>query len=140
MIANTIKKLRVDKGYTQLQVANMLKIDRSTYSYYETGRIYPDVKTILNLAEIFGVKYTELLEPETSNNYSVANRTNTERLDDKKAIEVFDKLTDEERDLVLKFRMVSLQSQQEISDFAQNCFKKEKQHSTKDEVLKMLKK
>ena len=57
-ISEKIKKFRKKINYTQKQVADYLGVDRSTYSYYELGKIIPDVKTIMSLSKIFGVNYT----------------------------------------------------------------------------------
>ena len=62
MIAKTLKKLRQNIGYTQQQVADALNIERSTYTYYETGKTMPDVNNIIKLAKIFNVPYSEILE------------------------------------------------------------------------------
>ena len=59
-----LRELRTKCKLTQNKVAEILGIDRSTYSYYELGKINPDVKTILHLSRIYGVDYTEILDPE----------------------------------------------------------------------------
>ena len=41
-ISEKIKKFRKKINYTQKQVADYLGVDRSTYSYYELGKIIPD--------------------------------------------------------------------------------------------------
>lgn len=64
MISQTLKKLRENNGYTQQQVANALGIERSTYTYYETGKTTPDINTIIKLAKIFNISCTEMLENE----------------------------------------------------------------------------
>lgn len=64
MLSKTLKKLRENSGYTQQQVANALSIERSTYTYYEIGKTTPDINTIIKLAKIFNVSYTEILENE----------------------------------------------------------------------------
>lgn len=64
MLSQTLKRLRENIGYTQQQVANALGIDRSTYTYYETGKTTPDIKTIFKLVKIFNVSISELLESE----------------------------------------------------------------------------
>ena len=64
MLSQTLKKLRENSGYTQQQVANALSIERSTYTYYEIGKTTPDINTIIKLAKIFNVSYTEILENE----------------------------------------------------------------------------
>jgi Predicted transcriptional regulators len=63
-ICKKIKKFRKKAGYTQQQIANLLNIDRSTYSYYESGRTIPDLKTLFKLAEIFQEPLINLLSSE----------------------------------------------------------------------------
>ncbi|MBQ6142947.1 MAG: helix-turn-helix domain-containing protein [Clostridia bacterium] len=70
MITEIIKKLRISCNYTQKQVADMLGVDRSTYAYYESGRIKPDIDTIMKLSTIFNVHYTQILESETQEQFS----------------------------------------------------------------------
>ncbi|HRT82935.1 MAG TPA: helix-turn-helix transcriptional regulator, partial [Oscillospiraceae bacterium] len=53
MLSRTLKTLRLKNRLTQQQVANLLNVDRSTYTYYETGKIKPDVDTLIKLCCIF---------------------------------------------------------------------------------------
>ena len=64
MLAQTLKKLRENCGYTQQQVADALNLERSTYTYYETGKTTPDINTIVKLARIFNVSYIDIFEQE----------------------------------------------------------------------------
>ena len=57
----SLKKLREEKCYTQLQVAEMLGIQRPTYSRYESGERQPDHATLIKLSEIFNVSTDYLL-------------------------------------------------------------------------------
>ena len=57
-----LKAIRIAKGFTQQQVADILEITKGTYSGYETGRREPDVFKIKALANLFGVSGDELLE------------------------------------------------------------------------------
>ena len=59
-----IRKLRNEKGLTQQQVADYLKIDRSTYAYYESGRSKVNIGVIVKLAHFYQVRYATLLGPE----------------------------------------------------------------------------
>ena len=45
MISYWLKYYRHECGLTQQQVADRLKIERSTYTYYETGKTKPDINT-----------------------------------------------------------------------------------------------
>ena len=70
LITEIIKKLRISCNYTQKQVADKLGVDRSTYAYYESGRIKPDIDTIMKLSTICKVHYTQILESETQEQFS----------------------------------------------------------------------
>ncbi len=55
MINIKSKKLREELGLTQKQLADYLNVTRSTYSYYETGKILPSIQSLIKLSKIFGV-------------------------------------------------------------------------------------
>lgn len=59
--ATTIKKLRVERGITQEQLAAMLNVSRSTIGMYETGNREPDFETCEAIADIFNVDMDYLL-------------------------------------------------------------------------------
>lgn len=46
---------------TQSQVAEILGIDRSAYTYYETGKTSPNLPNLLRLASVFQVEIAWLL-------------------------------------------------------------------------------
>lgn len=50
-----IKRLRIEKGYTQKYVAEYLGVDVSTYAHYELARRTPDIKKLRMLAELYGL-------------------------------------------------------------------------------------
>ena len=56
-----LRELRKAKGYTQQQMADMLSISRSTYTYYETGNSEPSFQNLKRLCEIFGIDYNTML-------------------------------------------------------------------------------
>lgn len=59
-----LKEIRARAGFTQKQVADALKIDRSTYASYETGRSHPSPVTLLQLSKIFNTTMENLLDDE----------------------------------------------------------------------------
>lgn len=65
-LKDRLKECRVSCGLSQQQVANLLMIHRSTYSYYELGKTEPSLENIRLLAKIFGVSVSELLGAESS--------------------------------------------------------------------------
>lgn len=62
MISYWLKFYRHQAGLTQQQVADKLKIERSTYTYYETGKTKPDISTLIKISKVFNINYTQLLE------------------------------------------------------------------------------
>ena len=62
MISYWLKFYRHECGLTQQQVADRLKIERSTYNYYETGKTKPDINTLIKIAKVYNISYTKLLE------------------------------------------------------------------------------
>lgn len=54
-LALWLRELRVRAGYSQQDIASILNMSRSTYTYYETGRTVPDPMTLHRIARIFNV-------------------------------------------------------------------------------------
>ena len=65
-IGKKLRMLREKFGYTQQHMANILNVDRSTYSYYETEKTSPDIATLITLSNVFCVGIEELLGQENS--------------------------------------------------------------------------
>ncbi len=118
IVSQLIKKARKKSGYTQQQVADLLGVDRSTYSYYELGKIKPDIKTIINLSKVFGVTYVELLESENVNKFSDVSNVKDEKekikSDEHAYLANVTNLTKKEQDIVMLFRLLSGKSQDNV--------------------------
>ena len=56
-----IRNLRLDNGYTQKQIAEMLGISQNTYSQYEIGVLNYPVDALIKLADFYGVSVDYLL-------------------------------------------------------------------------------
>lgn len=75
---NIFKRLRISAGLTQVEMAEKLKISRSTIGMYETGAREPDFETLEKIADFFNVDIDYLLGrtdkttllPETIGQYS----------------------------------------------------------------------
>ncbi|MBQ6929475.1 MAG: helix-turn-helix transcriptional regulator [Oscillospiraceae bacterium] len=62
MIFKRLKDLREDNDYTQQQIADMLYINRRTYSSYETGMAGLPVEILIKLADIYNTSTDYILE------------------------------------------------------------------------------
>ena len=56
-----IRNLRIDGGYTQKQIAELLNVKQNTYSQYELGLVNYPVESLLKLADFYGVSVDYLL-------------------------------------------------------------------------------
>ena len=56
-----LKEYRIKSKITQKDIARVLKIPQTTYSSYETGKVEPDIKTLIELAKLFNISLDELL-------------------------------------------------------------------------------
>lgn len=56
-----IKALRSQHGMSQVKLAELMRVSRSTIAMWETGGSEPDHCALLRLADIFGVSVDELL-------------------------------------------------------------------------------
>lgn len=61
MVYERMRELREDKGWTQQHVADLLFINRGTYSSYETGVRTMSPEILIKLAEIYQVSIDYLL-------------------------------------------------------------------------------
>ena len=57
----TLKKLRLDEGMTQQQLATKLGVTKSVVSYYELQERYPSPEVLIRLSRIFNVSTDHLL-------------------------------------------------------------------------------
>jgi transcriptional regulator with XRE-family HTH domain len=67
MFQDNLKKLRLEKGYTQADLANVLYVTQQAVSLWETGKGYPDVPTLKQLAKILGTNVDSLIGVEEYN-------------------------------------------------------------------------
>lgn len=63
-----LKQLRTDSSMTQLDVARLLGVERSTYVKYERGSSDPSTATLIRLADYFGVTVDYLIGHDVIDN------------------------------------------------------------------------
>lgn len=72
LTGNTIKKLREANGMTQSELASLLSVSDKAVSKWETGKGYPDISLIEEIAKVLGVSVSEIISGQTVSN---ANRS-----------------------------------------------------------------
>ena len=124
ILSDNIKSLRRNLGFTQKRIAELLGIDRSTYSYYELGRIKPNIHTIMLIARIFGVSYTVLLEGEEVKDDSLEDPQGDFDLCFSNKDDVsYSSLSLREKELVAAFRILAEDSKKEVMGFLMSKIK-----------------
>lgn len=62
--AHNIKSLRLHKSMSQLEMAKKFNLSRTSYAQYESGTRVPDMATLIEMANYFGVKMDSLLNAD----------------------------------------------------------------------------
>lgn len=65
--AQKLAQARKDAGYSQRQMADFMKISKSTIASYETGRTQPDIETLGKLADFYEVSTDWLIGTKGTN-------------------------------------------------------------------------
>lgn len=72
-IADTIRRLREDSGYSQERLADLLEVNRSAIAHWESGRTLPRMGNVRRLAEIFGIKVSDILDGDVPSSHAFVN-------------------------------------------------------------------
>ena len=72
---NTLKKLRLQAGLTQKQLADKMGVTKAVISYYELQERYPSPEVLIKLASIFHVSTDYLLGLDKNNTIDLAGLT-----------------------------------------------------------------
>ena len=99
MLGEKMKLIRNYNGYSQRQIAEILKIERSTYASYETGRNRPDIFAVQRFAKIFNVSVDYILSLDDINIYRLRDYAKRHKKES-----VISQLTSDEKILIGLYR------------------------------------
>jgi transcriptional regulator with XRE-family HTH domain len=119
-INERLRELRLKSGYTQSQIAKILNIDRSTYSYYEIGKTMPDITVLLTLSRIFNIPINEMLANEDVPEQVCDHTSSTSFMRSKKNTSHIYELSNREKELVGVFRVCKPEEQDKILLYIKN--------------------
>ena len=124
MLCDLLKKYRDACGFSQQMLADRLKIDRSTYSCYETGKTEPSVENLRKLAHIFGVPPCRLIgEPCDTNHPDMVHDNEPiffpEERAEREPAETVGELKREEKILISMFRILTTEQRRNLIDSLQ---------------------
>jgi putative transcriptional regulator len=63
-VRNHVKQLRVERGWTQQQLAEAVKVSRQSINSIERNRYIPSLPLALKFARVFGCTTEEIFELE----------------------------------------------------------------------------
>ena len=96
-----------NSNFSQQEMADMLNISRSTYTYYETGKSEPGQEKLKRICEILNVDFNTLLG--YSDDSAVAMEASEEVNDEKFGI-----LTHREEQIILAYRSMNTEEKEFI--------------------------
>lgn len=115
MLSEKLKSYRKAAHLTQNEVAEAIGVQRSAYAYYEIGKSTPKLPTLKNLAALYNISADELLD------YDVADKVAQPDFETKwSTSDKFNDLSDFEKSVVMKVRMMSMDTKNKLMDFLCN--------------------
>ena len=115
-LSEKLKALRKQACMTQDDVAEVLGMNRTSFSKYENGASTPPLRVLRKLAKIYNVPLESLLhdeQPFLILRESTPDEVEREKLEGNQVFN-FAQLTPEERKLIMRMRLLSKDKQKEI--------------------------
>ena len=126
MLSKKLKALRTGCNLTQYQIATQINLDRSTYTYYETGKTQPTIDTLIKLGKIFGVSIDFLLDYNNSEPSTLVSDVASTYQKSREVTNV-NSLRDDEQNLLLIYRLLSETNKRDLRKFAKDSIEKQNQ-------------
>lgn len=99
MVEN-LKKLRVEAGLSQQQLANVVGVSQQSINKYENHSVEPDISTLIALAECFGTSVDYLIgNTDISRKYEIVHPSDLNNKE-KKLIEGYRKATAKDKQII----------------------------------------
>ncbi len=117
-LGEKLREVRKMNNFTQDFVAEQLNICRSTYTYYETGKTEPSLKSLSILAKLYGVSLEEFLPEEKSTSINDSNSQiigYTQKQVGSSITTAMGTLSQDERELVALYRLASAKGKRKIT-------------------------
>ena len=126
-IGESLKKVRLEHNLKQKDIAEAIGIDRSTYSFYETGKTNPPVETLCALAKIYNVTIGYLIGKEANNPELRARASAVSSAVDPIAL-----LSKDEQTLLIYYRLAQEDVKKEMLDELVKKYKNEAENKDSD--------
>ena len=135
LLGTRLRKFRKENGYSQNHIANILGVERSTYTYYETGKTVPVIFDLMRLADLYSVSLDDLLgfhadssDPLAFGDPRQPDKT-TVRRKERYLSEAVQDLSAEERQLLAYYRSAKPAERRQIFEYLRLSRRKEHRRS-----------
>ena len=104
IVKNQLSEIRKKHKFTQKDIADIIGVDRTTYTCYETGKTNPSFETLKYLAKVYNVLVDDFIEDDSEPSESHTDRASVVRVSQNN---IFAQLSKEERTAVAYLRLLS---------------------------------
>lgn len=142
VISYWLKYYRSECKLTQQDVADLLGLERSSYTYYETGKTTPDIETLIRLSKIFHVDFFDLLSGCNTETGKYVNDSKFKELNDNVEHDDDEKFTEAnfEAEILLRIRSLDENKREEamafLDDLTDNVYKFRRKSKTRAVIAK----
>lgn len=116
-LSKRLRFLRKELNLTQQQVADALKIKRSAYTYYETGKSTPKLNTLNDIARIYNITLDELLDDDFNEGDGLRVKSNNPVVDSWTSSDKFNELSDFEQSVLIRLRLLSGEDKKDVVEY-----------------------
>lgn len=124
MLSDKLREIRKEHKLTQQNIADVLGIDRTTYTVYELGTTTPSPATLVKLSQIYNVTVGYLLDVE-DNHPELIREPQESKAASVLGSDPLALLKKDEKELLMYFRVLPPEKKTEVTqklrDLAQNC-------------------
>ncbi len=121
-VPESLRKIRKAHKLTQQDIANVLGVDRTTYTLYETGSTNPPLETLTKLSKMYNATIGYILGSEENNHSERLNKASFAAEDEVDPVAFLSK---DERKLLLSYRVLSEEKKQQLRDQIAMALKEE---------------
>ena len=118
-LAKQMRLLRKTNNYTQQQIADILQIDRTTYTAYELCKNTPDIMLLDAFAKIFSVSIDYILNIDTLHPEKLCD--DADEYQTTRAESLVSELTRDERELLAGYRLLDEKDKRKVRRTVESC-------------------
>lgn len=119
---NNVKKLRIEKGLTQKELAEIMHVHQTAVSQWENSKYNPDLQVALQLAEFFNVSVEFLLGQTQERNgmYVAQNIKDSNFVQGSGTVSIDNSFSNsqEEKEIIRIFRNLDVRDRTKLLNFA----------------------